>query len=181
MYSFNPADKSLVIPLSTDLLSYFHPSIEINGQQLVRKDELHLTAIGFGRGKVILESMGQHPDLLSHINSLLSSKTFLITLIPEAYYYIQKEYRDKSGKTSTRHSVIQAVECPDLMQFYEELNQFVAQCPDLANHTLLTKEPFPHITLYTDPANPVGIGVDSADVFNQLQPHTLAQNALLSA
>ena len=174
MYSLSPESFTLVIPLTSELLQWFFPEVIVGGVQLLRKDELHLTIIGFGKAKLIGQAFESNPSIQHQINSFLSTKTFQISSIPNTYYFIRKEYQSKTGGLSTtRSSIIQPVSCPDLAQFTQELKS-------LFSHPAFAKEPYPHLTLYTDRENPMGIGIDGASDFQALGPQLIPPQILLA-
>lgn len=159
-------------PESLTLLAHIPPElIDIddavaayaNRNGFERKDEAHITLIGFGLGKRLLEAMEQLTDtaknegleLIESLNGRLSSFCF-----NEDYYHISKP-------GSNRESIIQTVDVPGITDYFDELRDISGIEPG---------QPFPHITHYTKgdlDQRFRGIGIQNVDEFNALTTESI--------
>lgn len=135
---------------------------------LNQKHEFHVTIIGNNTGQELLRSfqkikLSDKCVKLIEIGEFAALFDWEMTFKPEAYL-IQKQYPNKELRTS----LIQVVECPDIVPFYEELSEISGIKFEL---------PYLHATLFTtstDKRNKnVGIGIYSMEDFYSLNPQRL--------
>ncbi len=134
------------------------------------KKEFHITILGFKHGKVL-------KDFISKLNqeSLVDFKKKLEEInnkynfdfnTKDEFYLIKKDYifkRDGIESIEHRESIMQIIEMKDLEPYLKDLSELVGF------HTGST---FSHITLYTK-GNPMGIGINSKEEFENLKPEKL--------
>ncbi|MFB6246904.1 MAG: hypothetical protein ABEI74_04925 [Candidatus Pacearchaeota archaeon] len=139
---------------------------------LLKKDEFHITLIpraviekihGFISGL----SEEKRNEYLDKIGSFLKKFDWNFSVRPEIYY-VSKNYEEKldeSGNPEKRESIIQLVDLPDLVGFYEELGNSLSVDFEM---------PLPHVTLFANSTiedNKLrGIGIDSWEHFWSLNP-----------
>ena len=138
---------------------------------LREKSEFHITLIGSKTGKKLLAMLdGVAPKERARVVQEMRAlfHRFAWASSPrEEYYVISKEYpiKQSPGETETRRSLVQIVELPDLVEFYQGLRQLTG-----LDETL----PLAHITLFAGSTlkdNELrGIGIYSKDQFEELNP-----------
>lgn len=145
---------------------------EVQEFEVLPKQEFHVTVVGSEVGRLIkkrLSALGVSGDEIEeNIKKLFLEGSWRVFLKPE-WYFIEKSYpaseKDQNQPEERRKSIIQAVEVPQLQDFYERLNKSLKSNIPL---------PFPHITLYTSSTKPEkmlrGIGVNSIEEFEDLHP-----------
>ncbi len=124
-------------------------------KNLLEKKEFHITIVGRETGEKLL---AENIDF-NKIKELVESFEWQFSLNQE-FYFITKSYPDEQ-----RSSVIEIVQLPDLLGFYEQLNQLTGQ-----NFAL----PFSHVTLFTNSTKQEnqlrGIGIYSEAEMKDLSP-----------
>jgi len=130
-----------------------------------QKSEFHLTLIGNHGGREIKNSINTFNlyyqyDAVEKIRALAYKTDWKYSLL-DVVYKVSKEYND----TDKRESIIQMVEIPFLVGFYDSLNKMLK--------TNL-RYPLEHVTLFTRGTNPerskMGIGINSEIDFFELSP-----------
>jgi hypothetical protein len=118
------------------------------------KNEFHLTIIGNRIGQLIKTLESKYTNIKSNIEEKINNFSFNIDFKNDFYIISQKKLDSEDYK----YSIIQLVECPDLINLFKTLNQ---DFPELD-----LKDPFPHVTLYTFNGDK-GIGIYSKDEFEK--------------
>lgn len=134
---------------------------------LLRKDGFHITLIPRAAIEKIHEfisglSEEKRNEYLDKIESLLKKFDWNFSVRPEIYY-VSKNYEenlDESGNREKRESIIQLVDLPYLVGFYEELGNLLSVDFEM---------PLSHVTLFANSTieeNKLrGIGIDSWEHF----------------
>ena len=161
---FNPGNCTLL--LEVDNSADFYPAeldLEATKNEFQKKDEIHITVLGFKNGQKVKEAIEKISDKETVTETLISmaeDTEWTFNLKSEKFYI------SKPG----RESIIQLVELDGINNFFDRLNE-------LLNLNLET--PPPHITLYTkgdDEKSYMGIGINSREEFEKLNPRpVLAQ------
>ncbi len=152
----------------TDTLKVF---AEQNGYS--PKNEFHVTIIGYGQGKRIIEafaplSEAERSSRYDDIARLIKRTDWTIDS-KQQLWHARKEYDYNDHVTNervheTRETILQPLTLR-LDEFYKSLSGIVG--------TEITSQ-FPHITLYTKGTDPVrsrvGIGINSEQEFQSLHP-----------
>tara|TARA_Y100000310_G_scaffold344885_1_gene460245 strand:- start:2043 stop:2579 length:537 start_codon:yes stop_codon:yes gene_type:complete len=142
-----------------------------NGFQ--KKDEVHVTLIGFRVGSEIRGALTKLGDsrkrAIAEIKELIERTNWDFELKQE-FYHITKEYslpRGQGGQDK-RESYVQMIEMPGIKSFYQELNNILG--------TNLEIQPT-HVTLFTkgsdEERSKMGIGVNSWKEFELLSPRQI--------
>ena len=166
---FNPETMTLLLDFTPAEESFVPVADKAETEGLSKKEEFHITVIGYKTGKDILKKLsGLPPESRAAITSKIESLVDEFPWIPTAlddYYLIAKAYTFKNSGKEERRSIIQTVELPSLLPFYAELITLLETRLDV---------PFPHVTLFTTSTNPEnrlqGIGINSEEEFLALDP-----------
>ena len=134
-------------------------------KDLHRKEEFHITVIGFRLGTHIKEKYAHVPQenrsaIENGIEVLAHSIDWSFTYSGMRSLYIEKEYRNKSGQKELRKSIVQLLAMPGMNDFYRELNDVFGTTFEI---------PPPHVTLFVGADNQ-GIGIDSEAALAALHP-----------
>jgi hypothetical protein len=133
---------------------------------LEKKEELHLTVIGFGLGQKILNASSK--EALDNLEKLINEIEWSISLTKD-FYKIQKTYT-KDNLTEERTTIIQMANVSDLEDFFLRLNELTG---------LKIEIPPSHLTLYSKSTIPenmlAGIGISSEADFKKLKPSRLVE------
>lgn len=130
-----------------------------------QKSEFHITLIGNYVGRQIKNAINTFNlyyqyNAVEKIRTLAYETDWSYSLL-NVMYKVSKEYKD----TDKRESVIQMVEVPCLVDFYDNLNKI------LKTNLMY---PLAHVTLFTRGTNPerskMGIGINSEIEFFELNP-----------
>jgi hypothetical protein len=144
---------------------------EANNRHLQLKKEFHITAIGFGNGKLLQECFVRFtPEERSYseaeLRELIQESAWNFSFGDDAYF-LTKEYasRKDSDNSEVRTSIIQMVEMTGLAPFYKKLNELFG---------INLGTPPTHLTLYTGGSDSVkslmGIGVETDEALQELNP-----------
>jgi 2'-5' RNA ligase len=99
-------------------------------ENLLKRDEIHITLIGFPTGRMIPESkFGEIKKMAGEIEWNFKSKV--------EFMFLSKKY----PSSEVRCSIVEMVELTGLEEFYEKFNQLLG---------INISVPIPHITLYTN-------------------------------
>jgi hypothetical protein len=142
---------------------------------LTPKNEFHITAIGFGTGKILQDRVKSIPGQEKtykeeELRELIRETSWNFVLENQPAYFLEKEYFDTRNpdKVDVRRSIIQRISLPSLEGFYVNLNALFETSIEV---------PPAHITLYvggTDPErSAMGIGIDTEQALRDLHPITL--------
>lgn len=145
-------------------------------EEYVQKGEFHATIIGTRTSKKIMAELAKLPPLekaskLGEIKRLIRKTEWTIASKPKLYRITKQYPPEKPGREQeSRTSMIQPLELVDFEEFYIKLSGIVG---------IDLKPQFTHITLFTKGTNPktskVGIGLDSKEDFEALNPELLEQ------
>lgn len=173
--SFDEEKFTLLLHIDEEAINFGDVSEIAAQNRFEKKDEFHITVIGFKNGMTIREALDKLPKsekqmALQQVRSLIARIDWSFTLLPQKYH-LTKDYTFRTGAVATtehRESYIQMVSMPDMMIFYNELNGILG---------MHLEPPPPHLTLYTRGDNPerakAGIGINSQEEFLKLNPKPL--------
>ena len=165
--------NTLLLPVDPALIDLepIQKLAAVNG--FTKKDEFHITIVGFKNGRLIQQALDQLTDeqlseVGRQIQILLDQTNWHFTFTPQ-YYEITKEYlQPGSNKKELRQAYIQMLQLPGLETFYNRFNKIL---------NLDSETPLGHITLYTKSTDPKkkrrGIDVGSRKNFESLKPRLL--------
>lgn len=128
--NFNEETGTLLLDIGEDTVNLKELQEVAAQRGLVEKDEFHLTIIGSGTAKQIIENvdLSGKGEILSKIRELANSFKWKISFKPE-FYYIKKEYNDPNPDSpdeaipETRESIIQMADIENLDEFYKQLKR----------------------------------------------------------
>jgi len=176
--------KTYLVPVAHQLLGGLPAELSLDGVRFVQKPELHMTILGFAKGKILQGAFAKDPVFEEEVNRILAGVKIEPTARPGEYYKIQDE-KVIQGAKRQRKSVVQLLDCPGATKVINQLRGLVTVKNSLRQAAgkglLITPEeveqlcakPFPHVTLYTDDQNPMGIGIESESHFTSLQPERI--------
>lgn len=141
---------------------------------LVKKDEFHMTLVGFRTAKhirAILKELDedQRTEALGAYKKLVENFTASPTMDTEKLFFITKTYpqadADDGGVPEhQRQALVALAQMPEIEELYQQLNQIFDTNFDI---------PFPHVSLYTgsdhEPMAKMGIGVYSQKEFDEME------------
>lgn len=140
-----------------------------------KKDEFHLTILGFKNGRAILKALKTLPDeerhaRLAEVRELVQNTEWRLGS-GGTLYHISKEYRQPDPKApggeivEQREAYVQLLDLQGIDHFYAELNRLLG---------LDLKSPPTHLTLYTKGTDPkqskMGIGIETWEDWEKLNP-----------
>jgi hypothetical protein len=162
---FNKDIMTLLLDIKVNLSSIEKVKNEAEKEKLFQKAEFHSTIIGSDTGEKIIAMVAdsiQKEKITSDIEKLSHEFSWSYSQKDE-YYFISKKYQENEDEE--RKSIIQMIDLPDIVPFYEKLNKKLGTNFDI---------PLPHITLFTTSTNPEkklrGVGIYSKNQFDALQP-----------
>lgn len=173
--SFDEEKFTLLLYLNETVIDFKNLAETATRNSFDKKDEFHITVIGFKGGMAVKEALDKLSQdekhvALQQIRSLMARTNWGFTFLPQKYH-ITKEYISRTGtamSTEHRESYIQMVAMPDVATFYDALNRILSTG---------LKPPPPHLTLYTHGDNRerarAGIGINSQEEFLKLNPQLL--------
>lgn len=171
--TFNKEKGTLILQINEKDLDFERVQEDAGENNFRKKDEFHITVFGFRVGRAIKDALQKNPGV--EIESLIQSTNWEVSLKPE-YYYIAKYYANpcfEKGRVKLgerRESMIQMVDIPSGVEFYDKLNTLLG--------TSFTLQPF-HITLYTKgddlKTSTIGIAIESAEEFQKLNPRPISE------
>ena len=150
---FNDND-TVLIDMSNEPFHLPKAAVYINGQRFIRKQELHVTLLGSELGSLLKDRQATEPGTEENIRLIFES-------IDWSYRQsgpIHQLSRKKDGVN--QGSIIMLIDMPGMKVFYDALTEKGYIEKD-------TPLPPAHVTLYTC-NNPIGIGVSSQQVLQQL-------------
>lgn len=177
---FNPETYTLLLSVEDKLPEPVSGNLEFEAKKnrFIKKDEIHITVLGFRHGKKIQEALENIPDkdlVIEQLISMAEDTEWTFEFLPEIFH-ISKEYRLKNHDTGreeqeTRESIIQMVKLENIDHFFDRLNE-------LLNTNL--EIPPSHLTLYTKGADEekshIGIGIYSEEEFKKLNPRLISSH-----
>lgn len=127
--------------------------LQYEGKVFTKKEELHLTVIGFKTAKIIREKAKVDPSIVQRIDQLASEFDWNPGLDLRESYIISR------GEES---SIISLATCchQNLENLYEELNEILETS---------IPTPFPHVTIMLSNSK-MGIGINSEEEFRSFNP-----------
>ena len=145
-----------------------------------KKEEFHITILGFRHGRKIEEAMSEMTDretVEEQIADMSDNTEWLFEFNPEIYHISKKyNYRDANTgeqKQETREALIQMIKLESLVNFFDRLNEMLGT--DM-------EPPLTHITLYTKGTDKEkgreGIGIDTEENLKTLNPKLISANQL---
>ena len=158
-------DKNLTLLLNIEKEDINIKKLRSIGLKFEQKSEFHITLIGNNGGREIKHAINTF-DLYYQYNAVekiraLAYETDWSYSLLDVIYKVSKEYKD----TDKRESIIQMVEVPCLVDFYDNLNKILK--------TNL-RYPLAHVTLFTRGTDlersKMGIGINSEIDFFELNP-----------
>ena len=136
-----------------------HVYKEAQSRNFIEKDEFHISLVVAKNARKVKEVISQSSEpekLWEEIKTFFESLVWEYTLIDE-YHLQENSYNEPKH---TRRTIIQKVNLPNLLPFYEKLNQILG---------ITLPVPVPHITLLSWSDNPLfmtkGIGISSEEDF----------------
>lgn len=187
-------DKTFIILVGTESIEELPTQITIDGKIFNRKNKLHITVVGYPKGKVFKKIFAHVPEFETQVNALIQRCDWSYTLQNEYFHitqniHIPREFLEPGQEVMEggseekplvhRESVVQLIDIPGVKIFFEELQNLVeaaiASHPELKNEEIpvakLYEFPKPHITIYAH--NGSGIGINSEQEWEQLHPTPL--------
>ena len=150
---WNFENCTLLLPIPVDSVDWQQLDQKAHEHGFARKNELHVTIVGFKNGREIKERIQGQEDLKVQLNELLKTISWDYVLRDEVYE-VSKTYPNGD----VRSTYVQLVSLEGIKEFYQKLSQLLGK-----NFAV----PPMHITLYTK-GNPMGIGIDSENELNNL-------------
>lgn len=141
-------------------------------QGMEEKPELHVTVLGFGAGRNLLEQIGalsreSAAQALEAVRNLAETIDWSFFLDSGKTFMVSKEYKRRSGR-ELRRSIVLLVDMPGMNEFHARLNTALPEPLEVA---------LPHVTLFSTSTNPdfihEGIGIGSAASFKALNPQEI--------
>lgn len=176
--AFDAERLTVLLQLDGDAVSAHDLEIAATQNGLERKEELHITVVGFTQAELVKKALEKLPaeeqvHAARHVQEL-ANKTDWRFKLDARRFHIAKIYtrRDADGKPTgqeeLRETYIQMVQLPALEEFYRELNSICG--------TRLEPPP-PHVTLYAKSSIPEnmqgGIGINTWKDFERLNPQPI--------
>lgn len=148
---------TLIVPVDPRIFGALsaRESIVVAGVTFVRKQEHHLTVLGYSIGKPLGKAFKKSDELRSAMDALLVSHDLSVAAGDEVY-------RLRRAKDDAVLETIIATARADLAGFYRAARDIVERLApsEAALLAALASPPPPHVTLYTsDPAGLAGIGL----------------------
>jgi len=177
--------KTYLLPVAHQLLDGLPTELTLDGVRFIQKPELHMTVLGFAKGKILQAAFAKDPVFEEEVNRILAGVKIEPAARAGEYYKIQDE-KVIQGQKRQRKSVVQLLDSPGATKVINQLRGLVTVKNSLRQAAgkglliapeeveQLCAKPFPHVTLYTDDQNPMGIGIESESHFTSLQPERIA-------
>ncbi len=153
---FDPSG-SLLLPLPESFAGpAAGPGFTVDGIELTRKDEFHVTLLNRKLGAKVLAVLGA-----ARIAQCFRERTWSPRRTGD--YWLIHKHKETAGRPLEAWSIVELLELPAMAEFLDELSLL---------SRIEIPQPFPHLTHYVR-GDAGGIGIASQAVFSELRLHAV--------